>query len=57
MGVHVEAWSRWECGEIKARFVAKGSSHVEGIDCEETFAPVALYSSIRTILQLAAQMG
>jgi hypothetical protein len=37
--------------------VAKGFSQVEGIDYDETFAPVARYSSIRTILALAAQMG
>ena len=29
----------------------------EGIDYEETFAPVARYSSIRTIISLATEMG
>jgi hypothetical protein len=43
--------------KYKARFVAKGFSQVEGIDYEETFAPVARYSSIRSILALSAQMG
>ena len=43
--------------KYKARFVAWGFSQIEGIDYEETFAPVARYSSIRTILALSAQMG
>lgn len=41
--------------KYKARFVAKGFSQIEDIDYDETFAPVARYSSIRTILALAAQ--
>eukprot|EP00253_Pinus_taeda_P028319 PITA_28319 len=43
--------------KYKARFFARGFSQIEGIDYEETFAPVARYSSIRTILALSAQMG
>ena len=43
--------------KYKAIFVAKGLFQVEGIDYEETFAPVARYSSIRSILALATQMG
>ena len=43
--------------KYKAGFVAKGFSQKEGIDYEETFAPVARYSSIRTIISLAAEMG
>ena len=42
--------------KYKERFVARGFSHIEGIDYEETFSPVARYSSIRTILALSAQM-
>ena len=38
--------------KYKARFVARGFSQIEGIDYEETFALVARYSSIRTILSL-----
>ena len=43
--------------KYKARFVAWGFSQIKGIDYEETFAPVAWYSSIQTILALSAQMG
>jgi hypothetical protein len=42
--------------KYKARFVARGFSQKEGIDYEETFAPVARYTLIRTILSLAAMM-
>eukprot|EP00253_Pinus_taeda_P006050 PITA_06050 len=41
----------------KARFVALGFSQVEGIDYDETFDPVARYSSIISMLALSAQMG
>ena len=43
--------------KYKARFVAKGFSQKEGIDYEETFAPVAKNSSILTIISLATEMG
>ena len=42
--------------KYKARFVAWGFSQKEGIDYEETFAPVALYTSIRSVLALAIVM-
>eukprot|EP00253_Pinus_taeda_P033051 PITA_33051 len=41
----------------KARFDSRGFSQVEGIDYDETFAPVVRYSSIRSMLTLSAQMG
>jgi hypothetical protein len=43
--------------KYKARFVARGFSQIKGIDYDETFAPVARYSSIRSILALSARMG
>jgi hypothetical protein len=39
------------------RFVARGLSEVEGIDYEETFAPIALYISIQMIIALTFAMG
>jgi hypothetical protein len=41
----------------KASFVARGFSQVEEIDYEETFAPVARYTSIQMIIALATSMG
>lgn len=43
--------------KYKAKFVAKGYAQKEGIDYEETFASVARYTSIRTVISLVAQMG
>ena len=37
----------------KARLVCKGYAHVEGIDFEETFAPVARLEATRMFLALA----
>ena len=42
--------------KYKPRFVARGFSQKEGIDYKETFAPMARYISIRTILALAVVM-
>ena len=41
----------------KARFVARGFSQVEGIEYDETFAPIARCSSIRSMLALSTHMG
>ena len=43
--------------KYQARFVARGFSQKEGIDYEETFAPVARYTSIRAIMALATKLG
>lgn len=39
----------------KARLVAKGYSQKPGVDCNETFAPVARLDTIRTLISLARQ--
>jgi hypothetical protein len=49
-----------EDGEIvrnKACLVAQGYSQVEGLDFEETFAPVAHLEAIRILLAFAASKG
>eukprot|EP00253_Pinus_taeda_P009141 PITA_09141 len=43
--------------KYKARFMAKGYTQKEGIDDEETFALVARYTSIKSVISLAGQMG
>ena len=43
--------------KYKAIFVVRGFSQVEGVDYDETFAPVARYTSIRSIIELVASMG
>ena len=42
--------------KYKEIFVACGFSHKEGIYYEETFAPVSRYTSIKSVLALAAVM-
>ena len=41
----------------KAIFVPRGFSQVEGINYEETFVPIAWYTSIQTIISLNLAMG
>ena len=43
--------------KYKARFVARGFSQREGVDADETFTPVARYTSIGTSIALASTMG
>lgn len=43
--------------KFKARLVAKGFSQVEGIDYEETFAPVVRYNTLRILICLSASLG
>ena len=42
--------------KYKAIFVVHGFSQKEGIDYEETFAPVSRYTSIRSVLAMAVVM-
>jgi hypothetical protein len=42
--------------KYKARFVAQGFSQKEGVDYEETFAPLTRYTSIRIVLAITAVM-
>jgi hypothetical protein len=37
--------------------VARGFSQIEGVDYDETFAPISRYTSIRYIIALATSMG
>jgi hypothetical protein len=41
----------------KARLVAQGFSQVEGVNCGETFAPVAHLETIRILLAFVACKG
>ena len=43
--------------KFKARFVARGFSQVEGVDYDETFAPVARFSSVRAVISIVVEMG
>lgn len=43
--------------KYKSRFVAQGFSQKEGIDYDETFAPVARYTSIKIVISLASILG
>ena len=40
----------------KASFVARGFSQVEGIDYDESFAPISRCTSIPTIMAIATKM-
>ena len=39
--------------KYKAIFIARGFSQIEGVNYDETFAPVARYTSIRSIIAIA----
>lgn len=41
----------------KARLVAQGYTQVEGIDFDDTFAPMAILESIRILLSIACHLN
>jgi hypothetical protein len=41
----------------KARSMVRGFSRIEGVDYDETFAPVARYTYIQSIIDIAIEMG
>jgi hypothetical protein len=43
--------------KYKVRFIARGFSQKEGVDYDKIFAPVAQYTTIRSIIALAASQG
>ena len=43
--------------KYKAHFVSQGFSQVEGVDYDETFAPIARYTSFRVVISIATEMG
>ena len=50
MGFQKQLDENGEVSRNKARLVCKGHAQIEGIDFEETYAPVAGMEAIRTIL-------
>ena len=43
--------------KYKARFVSRGFSQKEGVDYDETFSPLAQYTSIGSIIAITSAMG
>jgi hypothetical protein len=43
--------------KFKVRFVSRGFFEREGVNYEETFAPVTRYTSIRVVMSLVSFMG
>jgi hypothetical protein len=57
MGVEKQRERNGEVVRNKSRLVAQGYSHKEGIDYEETFAPVARLEAIRILLAFSMAKG
>ena len=45
-----------ETEKHKAHIIGKGFTQIEGLDYDETFAPVAKFASLRTILAIATEL-
>jgi hypothetical protein len=57
MGIQKQTGGDGEVVRNKAYLVAQGFRQVEGLDFEETFAPVAQLEAIRILLPFAASKG
>ena len=55
MGVKIKRNAVGEIDKYKARLVAKGYSQVQGVNYDETYAPVARLLSLHTILAVVAR--
>ena len=50
----IKTWANRSVERYKARLVARGFTQEYDIDYEETFAPVARLTSVRSLLTIAA---
>jgi hypothetical protein len=57
MGVKNKEGGNGEVVRNKSRLVAQGNSQKEGIDCEETFSPIAHLEAIRILLAFSVAKG
>jgi hypothetical protein len=57
MGFSVKLRSDGTLDRYKARLIALGNRQEYGVDYEDTFAPVAKMTTMRTIISIAASQG